>query len=160
MPHAGVPTLDLAPQAAAGLRVAVISATWNEDITDRLHHRAIQTATELGAVVKDWRVAGALELPIAVAAACSSFDVVIACGCVIQGETDHFRVVCDAVTYGLTRISLDHNTPVGNAVLTVNTHEQALARAGGDNASEDKGADATIAAIQAALTIHDITTTA
>lgn len=156
MPHAGVPEISVADGAAAGLRVAIISATWNEDITDQLHSRAIAEAKRAGAAVSQWRVAGALELPVVVAEAARRFDVVVATGCVIEGETDHFRVVCDAVTYGLTHIPLQTGTPVGNGVLTVSTPAQAQARAGGEGASEDKGRDATRAAIHAALVLRDI----
>ncbi len=151
MPAEGLSSIRLAPGAAEGMRVAVISATWNADVTDQLHARAIAAARDAGAKVTEWRVAGALELPLAVANACEVFDAVVATGCVIEGETEHFRVVCDAVTYGLTRVSLDSSTPVGNGVLTVNTPEQAVARAGGEGASEDKGADSAVAAIHAAL---------
>ncbi|RAV33141.1 6,7-dimethyl-8-ribityllumazine synthase [Corynebacterium heidelbergense] len=156
MPAAGLSSIRLAPGQAEGLRVAVISATWNAAIVDRLHERAIRAATDAGASVTEWRVAGALELPIAVLAACRSFDAVVATGCVIAGETEHFRVVCDAVTYGLTRAGLDTGTPVGNGVLTVNTPEQAEARAGGPGAAEDKGADSAIAAIHTALVLREI----
>ena len=156
MAGSGVADIALKPEAAAGMTVAVISATWNADITDQLHERAIATAQEAGAKVEAWRVAGALELPVAVAAACQRFDAVVATGCVIEGETDHFRVVCDAVTYGLTRIALDHGTPVGNGVLTVSNQAQAIDRAGGPGAKEDKGADSAIAAIQVAQVLKEI----
>ncbi|HJF12995.1 6,7-dimethyl-8-ribityllumazine synthase [Corynebacterium falsenii] len=158
MAGSGVADIALKPGAAAGMTVAVISATWNADITDQLHERAIATAQEAGAKVEAWRVAGALELPVAVAAACQRFDAVVATGCVIEGETDHFRVVCDAVTYGLTRIALDYDTPVGNGVLTVSTHEQAVDRSGVPGSAEDKGADSATAAIHTALVLRDIQT--
>lgn len=156
MSHEGTAQIELAAGQAEGLSVAVISATWNADITDVLHERAVATAREAGAKVSQWRVAGALELPLAVAAACSRFDAVVATGCVIEGETDHFRVVCDAVTYGLTRIGLDYGTPIGNGVLTVSTKQQAIDRIGGEGAKEDKGADAAIAALHTALVVRDV----
>lgn len=156
MAHNGLTAITLQPGDAKGLRVAVISASWNAEITDKLHARSIETLKHLGADVHDWRVAGALELPVAVTAACKKFDAVVANGCVIEGETEHFRVVCDAVTYGLTRIGLDYNTPVGNGVLTVSTMEQALDRSGGEGATEDKGADAATAALHTALLIREI----
>lgn len=156
MAHDGVAQLELHPGDADGMRVAVISALWNPDITDQLHARSIEVAKVAGALVADWRVAGALELPVAVAEACESYDAVVANGCVIEGETDHFRVVCDSVTYGLTRVALDQRTPVGNGVLTVSTHQQAVDRAGGETAKEDKGADAAIAAIHTALIMREI----
>ncbi|OFO12865.1 6,7-dimethyl-8-ribityllumazine synthase [Corynebacterium sp. HMSC22B11] len=156
MPAEGIPQINLGPGAAEGLRVAVISAQWNAEITDKLHAEAITAARELGASVEDWRVAGALELPVVVAAACKNFDAVIATGCVIEGETEHFRVVCDAVTYGLTRVGLDTGVPIGNSVLTVGNHQQAVDRAGGPGAKENKGADSATAAIHAALVLRQI----
>lgn len=156
MANAGVPTIHVPKGAADGLRVAVISATWNQEITDRLHARAIETAKAAGANVKDWRVAGCLELPVAVAEAVKHFDAIVATGCVIEGETEHFRVVCDAVTQGLTRIPVDSGVPVGNGVLTVQNQQQAIDRAGGENAYEDKGADSATAALHTALLLRDI----
>ncbi|KGM19290.1 6,7-dimethyl-8-ribityllumazine synthase [Corynebacterium auriscanis] len=156
MAQHGVAQLRLEPGDAEGMRVAVISALWNAEITDQLHERSITVAKEAGAQVASWRVAGALELPVAVAEACESFDAVVANGCVIEGETDHFRVVCDSVTYGLTRVALDQRTPVGNGVLTVSNYQQAIDRAGGEGAKEDKGADAATAAIHSALVIREI----
>lgn len=156
MAQHGVAKLRLEPGDAEGMRVAVISALWNAEITDQLHERSIAVAKEAGAQVASWRVAGALELPVAVAEACESFDAVVANGCVIEGETDHFRVVCDSVTYGLTRVALDQRTPVGNGVLTVSNYQQAIDRAGGEGAKEDKGADAATAAIHSALVIREI----
>lgn len=161
MSNAGVTQLELAPGSAEGLHIAIITATWNADITDALHTRAVETAREAGAKVSEFRVTGALELPIAVQAACANHDAVVALGCVIEGETDHFRVVCDAVTYGLTRVGLDTGIPIGNGVLTVSTHDQAVDRAGGlgpdgNPAHEDKGADSATAAIHTALTLRKI----
>lgn len=156
MAHDGLAHISLSKGAAQGMKVAVISSSWNPDITNRLHARSIEVAKYAGAEVSQWRVAGALELSVAVAAACKKFDAVIATGCVIEGETEHFRVVCDAVTYGLSRVSLDYNTPVGNGVLTVSTMEQALDRSGIEGAAEDKGADAAVAAIHTALVIREI----
>lgn len=156
MAHDGLAQVTVRDGEAAGMRVAIISAQWNADITDALHQSAIDRAKQAGASVTEWRVAGALELPVVVAEAVKHFDAVVATGCVIEGETEHFRVVCDAVTYGLTRIPIDSGVPVGNGVLTVQNHAQAVDRAGGPGTSEDKGADSTVAAIQAALVLKQI----
>ncbi|MBC2681606.1 6,7-dimethyl-8-ribityllumazine synthase [Corynebacterium sp. 4HC-13] len=156
MSNEGLPQISIPAGAADGMRVAVISATWNEEITDKLHAQSIAMARSLGAVVKDWRVPGALELPVVVAEAVKHFDAVVANGCVIEGETEHFRVVCDAVTYGLTRIPIDSGVPVGNGVLTVQNKQQALDRSGGQGAYEDKGADAALAAIHTAVLLRDV----
>ena len=74
-------------------------------------------------------------------------DAVVALGVVVRGGTPHFEYVCDAVTAGLTRVALDERTPVGNGVLTCNTHAQAVERSGSPGSKEDKGAEACVAAL-------------
>lgn len=138
-----------------GLRVAVVTATWNAEICDQLHRRALETAEEAGAVVTALRVVGALELPVVVQAAARTHDAVVALGCVVRGGTPHFDYVCDSVTQGLTRIALDESTPVANGVLTVNDYEQAVDRAGFADSAEDKGAEAMQAALE---TVHTLRT--
>ena len=141
---------------ATGLKVAVVSSTWNEEITDRLHAHAIAKAEERGATVYPVRVVGVLEIPVVVNELAPHMDAVVATGCVVKGGTPHFDYVCDSVTQGLTRIALDTRTPIGNGVLTTNTLEQAIARSGGEGASEDKGADAMVAALDTAVTLRRI----
>lgn len=138
---------------ATGLRVCVVTATWNAEICDHMHGRAVDTGRAAGAVVDEIRVVGALELPVVVQEAAKQYDAVVALGCVIRGGTPHFDYVCDSVTEGLTRISLDESTPIGNGVLTVNTQEQAVERAGFSESVEDKGSEAMQAALDTALTL-------
>ena len=138
-----------------GIRVAVVTATWNEEICDQLHRRAIETAEAAGAEVTAVRVVGALELPVVVQAAARTHDAVVALGCVVRGGTPHFDYVCDSVTQGLTRIALDESTPVGNGVLTVNEYDQAVDRAGFESSTEDKGAESMHAALE---TVHALRT--
>lgn len=152
MAKEGLPTFEALD--ASGLRVAVVTARWNADICDLMHSRAVTAGKEAGAVVEEFRVSGALEIPVLVQEAAKQFDAVVALGCVIKGETPHFDYVCDSVTQGLTRISLDESVPIGNGVLTVNTHEQAVARAGGEGAVEDKGVEAMEAALSTAITLN------
>ncbi len=102
------------------------------------------------------RVLGAVEIPVVAQALAENHDAVVALGVVIRGETPHFDYVCDAVTQGLTRVSLDTATPVANGVLTTNNEQQALARAGLPTSSEDKGAQATAAAVSTALTLREL----
>lgn len=156
MPSHGLADISLRPGCGDGFRIAVISASWNAEITDRLHGHAVSTLRQLGAAVDDWRVAGCVELPVAVAEALKTHDAVVATGCVIRGETAHFDYVCQSVTEGLTRVSLDHGRPVGNGVLTVENEAQAVARSGVEGATEDKGADAARAALHTLLVIRDI----
>ena len=150
----GVGEPEIAVSGATELRVAVVAARWHTTITDALLAGALRAVAAAG--VQDptvERVAGAVELPVVVQALARTHDAVIALGVVIRGDTPHFDYVCDAVTAGLTRVSLDEGTPVGNGVLTTNTEAQALARAGLPGSAEDKGAQATAAALDAALTL-------
>ncbi|AKK11170.1 6,7-dimethyl-8-ribityllumazine synthase [Corynebacterium uterequi] len=151
MAKEGLPTVS--DVDATGLRVAVVTATWNADICDVLHARAVATGRALGAEVDEYRVVGALELPVVVQEAARHYDAVVALGCVVRGGTPHFDYVCDSVTEGLTRVSLDESTPIGNGVLTVNSHEQAVERSGMPGSVEDKGAEAMHAAVATALTL-------
>ncbi|QPK78187.1 6,7-dimethyl-8-ribityllumazine synthase [Corynebacterium lizhenjunii] len=139
---------------AEGLRVAVVTATWNAEICDQLHARAVATARAHGVAVEEFRVVGALELPVVVQAAARTHDAVVALGCVIRGGTPHFEYVCDSVTQGLGRVALDESTPVANGVLTVNEEQQARERAGFADSVEDKGAEAMIAALDTAVTLR------
>jgi 6,7-dimethyl-8-ribityllumazine synthase len=95
-------------------------------------------------------------LPVVTQALARRYDAVVALGVVIRGDTAHFDVVCQAVTDGLTRVALDESTPVAHGVLTVDTYEQARDRAGFPDSSEDKGWYATIAALDAVLTIRRV----
>ena len=83
-------------------------------------------------------------------------DAVVCVGAVIRGGTPHFEYVCDAVTYGLTRVSLDFATPVGNGVLTCDTLQQAIDRSGTAASAEDKGWDAVVAALETALVLRSV----
>ena len=142
---------------AAGVRLAIVASTWHSEICDALLAGARKVATESGidnpTVV---RVLGAIEIPVVAQELARSHDAVVALGVVIRGQTPHFDYVCDAVTQGLTRVSLDESTPVANGVLTTNNEEQALDRAGLPDSAEDKGAQATAAALATALTLRDL----
>lgn len=152
---AGVPEMPVVD--ASGLRVGIVASTWHPKICDALLAGACKVATESGikspTVV---RVQGAIELPVVAQELARNHDAVIALGVVIRGATPHFEYVCDAVTQGLTRVALDASTPVANGVLTTNTEEQALDRAGLPSSAEDKGGQATGAALTAALTLRDL----
>lgn len=159
MATSGRPALDF--PAAKGLRVGVVVTQWHSDITDQLLDRAVWAATEAGAVTPTVvRVPGAMELPVVAQALAAGHEAVVALGVVLKGETAHFDYVCDAANSGLARVSLDAGIAVGNGVLTVNTIEQAIARAGGPGATEDKGAESMIAALQTALVLRELRGTA
>ncbi|GAC68777.1 6,7-dimethyl-8-ribityllumazine synthase [Gordonia soli] len=155
MSGAGEPTLEL--DDAGQVRLAIIASQWHETICTALLDGALRAAEQHGVPAPTVvRVAGAIELPVIAQALARTHDAVVALGVVIKGETPHFDYVCDAVTAGLTRVSLDESTPVGNGVLTTLTEEQALARAGLPDSSEDKGAQATTAAVASALILRGL----
>ncbi|GII88679.1 6,7-dimethyl-8-ribityllumazine synthase [Sphaerisporangium siamense] len=145
-----------APVRAEGLTVGIVAARWHERITDQLVARAERAADDCGAARLTVRVAGSLEVPVVAQALARTHDAVVALGVVIRGETAHFQYVCDSVTSGLTRVSLDESTPVGNGVLTCDTLDQAVDRAGLPGSHEDKGYEATVAAIETALVLREL----
>lgn len=132
-------------------KFAVLVAEWNTDITEALAEGAIATLLKYGAseenIVKKY-VPGSYELSFGaqVMAQRTDIDAVIAIGCVIQGETRHNDYINNAVAQGLTEVSLKYNKPVIFGVLTPNTHQQALDRAGGVHGN--KGDEAAITAIK------------
>ncbi|QIX27562.1 6,7-dimethyl-8-ribityllumazine synthase [Nocardioides sp. JQ2195] len=133
------------------LRVVVVASSWHEEVMDGLVAGAVR-ALEAHQVVDSSviRVPGAFELPVVANALAPHHDAVIALGVVIRGGTPHFDYVCNAATDGLSRVALDHGTPIGFGLLTCDTDEQALDRAGLPGSSEDKGWEATAAALATA----------
>jgi 6,7-dimethyl-8-ribityllumazine synthase len=137
--------------------LAIVASTWHGTICDALLEGALKVAADAGVTDPTVvRVLGAIEIPVVAQALAASHDAVVALGVVIRGQTPHFDYVCDAVTQGLTRVSLDASTPVANGVLTTNNEEQALDRAGLPDSTEDKGAQAAAAAISTALTLRTL----
>jgi 6,7-dimethyl-8-ribityllumazine synthase len=145
------------PVDASGLSLGIVATTWHAEITGALLDRAVAAAAACGidrpTVV---RAPGAVELPVVAQALAERHDAVVALGVVIRGGTPHFEYVCDAVTAGLTRVALDAGKPVGNGVLTCDTEQQAQDRAGLPGSAEDKGWEATIAALATALTLRTL----
>ena len=149
----GIP--DLPQLDASELALAIVVSTWHAEICDALLAGARRVAVACGitdpTVV---RVHGAIEIPVVAQELARNHDAVVALGVVIRGQTPHFDYVCDAVTQGLTRVSLDESTPVANGVLTTETMQQAVDRAGLPGSAEDKGAQAAAAALSTALTLR------
>jgi 6,7-dimethyl-8-ribityllumazine synthase len=140
---------------ASGLRLAIAATRWHAEVTDVLVDRAVAAAQACG--VPDplvVRVPGAVELPVVAAELARGHDAVACLGAVIRGGTPHFEYVCDAVTYGLSRVALDAGTPVGNGVLTCDDIKQAIDRSGTEDSAEDKGWDAVLAALETALLLR------
>lgn len=129
------------PRPSRGARVAVVTARWNAEITDRLSAAAVARAREAGASVDSFTVAGSFELPAAVAALADTgrYDAIVPIGCLIRGETPHFQVLADAVAAGLMELSITYPLAIPFGVLTCDTLAQAKARSGGR--SGNRGAD-------------------
>ncbi|WP_433554998.1 6,7-dimethyl-8-ribityllumazine synthase [Pseudonocardia xinjiangensis] len=152
----GRPIVQDIPDAGR-VRLAVAAASWHADIVDTMVERALEIAAKAGVDSPTLvRVPGTIELPVVCQELATSHDAVVALGVVIRGGTPHFEYVCDAVTAGLTRVSLDERTPVGNGVLTCDTLAQAVDRSGAPGSAEDKGAEACLAALHTALALRDL----
>lgn len=131
------------------LRVGIVQARFNDAITSKLAQTCIEELRALGVTEKHIHhvtVPGALEVPLALHAMAESedFDALVALGCIIRGETYHFELVANESGAGVTRVSLDYQIPVANAILTVENETQAWARA------EEKGRDAARVAVEMA----------
>jgi 6,7-dimethyl-8-ribityllumazine synthase len=129
---------------------AIAVARFYEDLADRLVDGATRVFEEAGGEVEVHSVPGAFELPLAAkyCAETGRYEGVACVGAVIRGETDHYRYVCQEAARGIARVSLDTGVPCAFGVLTVDTMEQALARAGGGK--RHQGEDAAHAVIEMA----------
>jgi 6,7-dimethyl-8-ribityllumazine synthase len=138
------------------LRVAVVASQWHETVMSGLLDGARRGLAAAGVGdISTTRVPGSFELPVAALhAAQRGADAVVALGVVIRGGTPHFDYVCQAATAGLTDVAVRTGVPVGFGVLTCDTEEQALDRAGLSSSSEDKGFEAAQAAVATALTLR------
>jgi 6,7-dimethyl-8-ribityllumazine synthase len=157
----GAPDLAVSPAAlkkCAQLRVGVVAAQWHTEVMDALVDNARKALAEIGidepTVV---RVPGCFELPVAAhALAKQRYDAIVALGVVVRGGTPHFEYVCQAATDGLTRVAVESGIPVGFGVLTCDTDQQALDRAGLPGSAEDKGREAALSAVATALTLKGL----
>ncbi|MBO1766264.1 6,7-dimethyl-8-ribityllumazine synthase [Allobranchiibius sp. GilTou38] len=142
---------------ASGLRVAVIAASWHEQVMSGLVDGALRGLSDAGVADDDIelvRVPGSFELTVACARLAPSYDALVALGVVIRGGTPHFDYVCQSATLGLTQVSVQTGVPVGFGLLTCDDEQQALARAGLPGSSEDKGHEAATAAVATAITLR------
>jgi 6,7-dimethyl-8-ribityllumazine synthase len=138
-----------------GLSIGIVRARFNDAITAKLAQTCLAELATLGVRSRDIKqvsVPGALEIPIAlkVLADGDDFDALIAIGCIVRGETYHFELVANESGAGVTRVALDHQLPIANAILTVENEAQAWARA------EDKGRDAARVAVEMANLLEDL----
>ncbi|MBE0010948.1 MULTISPECIES: 6,7-dimethyl-8-ribityllumazine synthase [unclassified Arthrobacter] len=150
----GAPTLNLSHLSGVSpLRLAVVAASWHTEIMDGLLDGALRAAKDAGIEPTVVRVPGSFELPVAAARLAPHFDAVVALGVVIRGGTPHFDYVCQAATSGLTDVSVRTGIPVGFGVLTCDTEQQGLDRAGLPGSSEDKGYESVAAALTTAAVL-------
>ena len=149
---------DQRPFDCHELRVAIAAASWYDTVMDGLIEGAQRGCRDHQVEAPQLvRVPGAFELPVmAQALAVQGYDAVVALGVVIRGETPHFDYVCRATTDGLARVALDHQTAIGFGLLTCDTEEQALDRAGYLQSREDKGYEVTAAALATAATLKAV----
>jgi len=157
MAQSGTPSRQGEKLDGSGLRVAVIVSRFNDNITSRLLAGARDALRKHGVRDSDvsevW-VPGAWELPLAAQtlARTGRYDALVALGCVVRGETTHHIHVGGESATGLAQVSLHTNVPIGFGVLTTDTVEQAVARAGGDHGN--KGEDAALAAIEMVMLLR------
>ncbi|WP_329002145.1 6,7-dimethyl-8-ribityllumazine synthase [Kribbella sp. NBC_00709] len=154
MSGSGAPTIEV--PRVDGARVAIVAAQWHPKVTDALVAGAIRALDDSG--ITDYtviRVPGSFELPVAsLHAAKNGYDAVVALGVVIRGDTPHFEYVCQAATEGLMQVGVTTGIPVGFGLLTCDNDPQALDRAGLPDSREDKGYEATQAALSTLAAIR------
>ncbi len=137
------------------LRIGIVQARFNAALTDKLAQACLAELLTLGVAgkhVKHVLVPGALEIGVALLAMAETneFDALVALGCIIRGETYHFELVANESGAAVTRVSLDHQVPIANAILTVENEAQAWARV------DDKGRDAARVAVEMANLMEDL----
>jgi 6,7-dimethyl-8-ribityllumazine synthase len=138
-----------------GLRIGLVRARFNDAITRALEDACVAELAALGVADKHitrLQVPGALEIALALKMMAESddFDALVALGCVIRGETYHFELVCNESGAGVTRVGLEHQIPIANAILTVENEAQAWAR------TADKGRDAARVAVEMANLLEEL----
>jgi len=144
---------------ASGMRIGIVVAEWNSEITFAMKDAAIQTLHEHGVNDSDIivrSVPGSFELTVGaqMMAHYMNPDAIICIGCVIRGETPHFDYICQGVTAGLTQLTIKFKKPVIFGVLTTNDLQQALDRAGGKHGN--KGVEAAVTAIKMVALERDL----
>ena len=149
--HSNLSDYDMASvPSGENLTVGLVVSEWNEDITESLYSGAYDTLVERGVIsnnIKRINVPGSFELVYGSKKMIqSNVDVVIAIGCVIKGETEHFNYICHSVSNGIIDLNINFNTPVVFCVLTDNNKQQSVDRSGGKHGN--KGVEAAITALK------------
>ena len=150
--------LEGAP-TARGLRVALVVARFNDFVTDRLQAGAVEALAGAGVAAEDvtiLKVPGSFEISLAArrAAETGRFDAIVCLGCLIKGATQHFEYIASAVSHGITRAAAETGIPMTFGVLTTNSAEEALERAG--KGTGNKGWEAALAAVEMATLFRQL----
>jgi 6,7-dimethyl-8-ribityllumazine synthase len=153
------PTIHTGQLDASGLRIGIVAARFNDAVVDRLVDAATDTLIRHGAQPADVHVAwvpGAFDIPVVAQrmAASGSYDALVALGCVVRGATPHFDHVAGQCAAGIANVARETGIPIGFGVLTTDTWDQAVERAGGKLGN--KGADAALAAVETARVLQEL----
>ncbi|HQT60732.1 MAG TPA: 6,7-dimethyl-8-ribityllumazine synthase [Acidiphilium sp.] len=149
MSTADAPEAEVPDLPGPAPRILLIRAPYYRKIVDGMTEAAMMLLGRVNATVETVDVAGAFELPQALAIALRGrvrFDGFVALGCVVRGETDHYQFICDSAMNGLMQVAVDHAAPLGTALLTVDTLAQAAARSA--ETGSNKGAEAASACLK------------
>ena len=134
------------------IKFGIVLSNWNKNITDNLYNGVLKTLLKYGAKennIKKLEVPGSFELVYGCKKMQNeNLDVIIAIGCVIKGETDHYDYICSSVSNGITQLNIINDTPIVFCVLTDHNIEQSISRSGGKHGN--KGVESAIAAIKIA----------
>lgn len=138
-----------------GLCIAIVQARFNESITNALAAACMAELATLGVATRDIEhvmVPGALEVPVALQALAEKgrYDALVALGCIIRGETYHFELVANESAAGVTRVALDYQVPIANAIITTENMAQAIAR------QTEKGTDAARVVVEMANLLEKV----
>ncbi len=132
------------------LRIMIVQTRYYDDIADMLLTGAQGAAEDSGAQADVFTVAGALEIPAALKAGLGHYDAFVALGCVIRGETTHYESVSNESARAIMDLTINHDMPIGNGILTVENKDQALTRA--DHTGKNLGGNA----VRAALSLYGV----
>jgi len=147
---------------SSGLRIGIVVSRFNSSVTERLLEGAIDILRRTGAAESDIevvRVPGSFEIPLAAKSLAEkgSCQAIVCLGAIIKGQTDHYSFLASGVTNSLNAISVEHQVPVGYGIITADTVEQALDRAGLKHGN--KGVDAALSAIEMANVLKELKNT-
>lgn len=123
------PELGVLDKDPTKIKIALVKAKFNYDITEEMETVAIKRLKELGVKsISSYEVPGSFEIPYACKKISKNYDAIIAIGCIIEGETDHYKFISENSSIGIQKVSIEEEKPIIFAVLTVKNHDQATER--------------------------------